>query len=133
MMYDQLFPMAQLNLALGWIWIIGGFCSGALLGMGFHKSDFLGGYASFRRRLLRLGHIAFFGTGILNLLFVGTVILLGWDGPSAFAAGIAFALGALAMPLCCGLVAWKTALKPLFALPVISLMTAGILTCMEIL
>ena len=51
----------QLNLVLGWLWIALGFASGAVLGLWFHKEQWLGGYASWMRRLYRLGHISFFG------------------------------------------------------------------------
>ena len=60
--------LVMVNLAFGWVWITMGFLSGALLGMGFHRETFMGGYDSWSRRMARLGHIAFFGLGILNLL-----------------------------------------------------------------
>jgi hypothetical protein len=49
-----------LNLVAGWTGFIGGAVSGALIGLFFHKENWLGGYSSFPRRLVRLGHIAFF-------------------------------------------------------------------------
>ena len=47
-----------LNWYAGWILILTAFLTGAGLGLSFHREDFWGGYASFRRRLVRLGHIA---------------------------------------------------------------------------
>ena len=44
-------------------------------GLGFHRDDCMGGYGSWRRRLTRLGHIAFFGTAMINLAFAFTVQL----------------------------------------------------------
>src|SRR5262249_59491418 len=61
-----------LNAAFGWLWITLGMASGAVIGLRFHRSDWLGGYESWPRRLVRLGHISFFGLGILNLLFALT-------------------------------------------------------------
>jgi hypothetical protein len=58
-----------INESFGWVWILIGFVSGFLLGLGFHRDDWMGGYGSFRRRLIRLGHISFVGLGILNILF----------------------------------------------------------------
>ena len=54
---------SNLNLFLGWLWILLGFVSGMALGMFFHRENWLGGYGSFKRRMYRLGHISFFGLG----------------------------------------------------------------------
>lgn len=58
--------IAMLNLQAGWIGFIGGAVTGSMLGLFFHGNDWLGGYASFRRRMFRLGHISFFGLGFIN-------------------------------------------------------------------
>lgn len=121
------------NFSLGWIWIVAGFVAGALLGMGFQKEDFLGGYTSFRRRLYRLAHIAFFGTGILNLLFFLTACVLGPGELRMAVAGWAFLVGALAMPFTCLLCGSFPKLKSVFALPVVALTTGGVLTCLEVI
>ena len=110
-----------LNAAFGWIWILASFLAGLLLGLRFREDDWLGGYGSFRRRLLRLGHVSLAGLGILNVLFA-----LGAErlhlGPAALAlASRAFIAGGLTMPLCCGLAAFRPRLQPLFAVPVVSL------------
>jgi hypothetical protein len=116
----------QLNLVLGWLWILLGFVSGALLGLRFHDERWLGGYASWRRRLYRLAHISFFGLGLLNLMFFLTV--RGATSVSFQIASLAFAIGALTMPLCCVLAAHKPDFKPVFALPVLSLSAGALLT-----
>ena len=36
----------------------------------------MGGYASLRRRMTRLGHISFFGLGIINVLFALSLIAI---------------------------------------------------------
>ena len=46
-----------LNFIAGWWLILAAFVSGAVIGLGFHREEFLGGYGSFRRRLLRLGQL----------------------------------------------------------------------------
>ena len=58
-----------LNFLAGWWLILAAFVTGAALGLGFHREDFLGGYGSFRRRLARLGHIALAALGGLNVLY----------------------------------------------------------------
>ena len=122
-----------MNEALGWIWIHLGVISGALLGLGFLKPDFLGGYGSPERRLIRLGHISFFGLGLLNLLFALSVL----DGPPVgwllTTASIGLAAGAATMPLACGLVAWRRGLYPVFAVPVLSLLVSTSLIAWEML
>ncbi len=120
----------MLNLAFGWIWITMGFLSGAALGLGFHKEQFMGGYGSWSRRLARLGHIAFFGTGFLNLLVAMTGIMIGDHYSTGMIWKIAawsFIVGAVAMPICCFIAArWKGA-KSIFAVPVLALTTGGVL------
>jgi len=55
--------IASVNLTAGWLGILAGVVSGCAIGLFFHRADWLGGYASFRRRMTRLGHISFFGLG----------------------------------------------------------------------
>ena len=70
--------------------------------MFFHGENWLGGYGSFKRRMYRLGHISFFfGLGVLNLLFCFTVQNFSLAGSLIHFASLAFITGALAMPLCC--------------------------------
>lgn len=114
-----------INEAFGWVWIVLGFLSGAVLGAGFLREDFLGGYASERRRLVRLGHISFFGLGVLNVLFaIGSPPRV-LEGALLSAASWALIVGGVLMPLCCAAVAWRRELKPVFAAPVVSLIAAG--------
>ncbi len=71
------------NEAFAWILILLGMVSGAVLGWRFQEEGFLGGYTSRRRRLLRLGHISFFGLGAINLFFAQSLTRECWspDGP----------------------------------------------------
>src|SRR5262245_23719460 len=71
-------PWHPLNWYAGWGLLLAAFATGALAGLGFHREDFLGGYGSFRRRLLRLGHIALAALGMLNLIYA----LSPWPAPS---------------------------------------------------
>ncbi|MCI0746399.1 MAG: hypothetical protein L0Y58_13435 [Verrucomicrobia subdivision 3 bacterium] len=119
---------AELNLILAWIWIALGFLSGALLGLRFDDEKWRGGYASWVRRLYRLGHISFFGLGVLNLMFFFTAPELGRSTPLFRAASLGFFIGALTMPPCCFIAAHRPAWKPLFALPVTSLVTGAFIT-----
>lgn len=118
--------MIALNAAFGWAWITLGFISGMLMGLRFYREDWLGGYDSWRRRLVRLGHIATVALGILNVLFALTaryVPLAAWELRTV---SIAFVIGGVTMPIVCGLAAWRQNLRQLFVVPVASLLTAGI-------
>jgi hypothetical protein len=117
--------MLPANLWLGWIWIAVGLTSGAVIGMYFHELDWLGGYATWRRRMVRLGHISFLGTGLLNLAFVFTFALSAGERPPQLAAWL-FAIGAVTMPLVCFLAAWRDGLRYLFPVPVASLIGASL-------
>ena len=101
--------------------MLGGAISGAVMGLRFHREDWLGGYASFRRRLLRLGHIAFFGLGFLNLLFAFSVRTLAIAPLFGQIAAAGFVLGAVTMPLTCFLAAWRESFRQLFPVPVASI------------
>lgn len=115
-----------LNLIFGWAWMLGGVVSGAVIGLFFHRDGWAGGYASFRRRMLRLGHIAFFGLGFLNLLYGLTLAVVPVAAPYAAIAAICLVVGAVTMPLCCFLTAWRKPIRHLFAVPVLTT-TLGIL------
>ena len=61
------------HLILGWSCIGAGLLMGACLGVAFLRDDFLGGYGSRRRRLVRLAHIALVALGAINILFAVTL------------------------------------------------------------
>ena len=113
-----------INEAFGWVWILAGIVSGLVLGLFFHRDDWLGGYGSFPRRLIRLGHISFLGLGILNILFALSLPRLHLEGPALTIASRALVAGGVTMPVCCGLMAWRRGLHLLFAVPVVSLLLA---------
>ena len=123
----------SLNLVAAWSGILLGFLTGMMLGMFFHREDWLGGYSSFRRRMYRLGHISLFGLGAVNLLFYLTAQTLPALSPAAQMASWTFLLGAVSMPLCCVVMAHFPKLHMLFAVPVLSLITGGIMTLLEVI
>ncbi len=124
--------VAQLNLTLAWIWIVLGTILGLILGSFFHREEFLGGYASFKRRLYRLAHVACFGLAILNLLFFFTARSLPTPTAWVAVASWSFVVGALSMPTCCISVAHQPRLRALFAIPVGSVLLGSILTLREV-
>ncbi|MBK5259257.1 MAG: hypothetical protein JJE51_06670 [Thermoanaerobaculia bacterium] len=110
--------LVQFNLLAGWTSMIAGAVSGAAIGLFFHNETWLGGYASLRRRMLRLGHISFFGLGIINVLFALTLTVMPVLPSLGRWASIGFAAALVMMPLCCFLTAWRPAFRVLFPIPV---------------
>lgn len=115
-----------MNEAFGWLWITCGFASGAVIGLFFRNPDWLGGYGHLRRRLVRLGHVSFFGLGFVNVLFAQSLPRATLTPADAIAASWAMIFGGVTMPVCCGLVAWRERLHPLFVAPVASLIYGGL-------
>ena len=116
---------ASLSLFVGWMATLAGILAGAVIGLGFHDEQWLGGYASFRRRLVRLGHISFFGLGFLNILFGLTARTFSLSGSWLPASSVLLTLGAISMPSVCFLSAWRKTFRHFFPLPV-SAVFAGV-------
>jgi hypothetical protein len=120
-------PSHILNWQVGWLLVLAAFATGAVLGLSFHREEFLGGYNSFRRRLIRLGHIALAALGLMNVIFS----LSPWPPPATWtgaAASLCFVVGGAAMPVACFLTAWREPFRHVFAVPVVALMLAVIFT-----
>lgn len=109
--------LTESMLQIAWIGMLAGVISGAVIGLYFHREDWMGGYQSFRRRLTRLGHISFFGLAFVNLGFAVTHHLIKIGDPWGGLAGIAFTVGAISMPTCCFLSAWRKPFRRLFSFP----------------
>jgi hypothetical protein len=106
----------SINLFSGWMGFLAGAVTGALMGLFFHRENWLGGYGSFPRRMIRLGHIACFGLGLINILFALTAATV----PAATSLSIASSLlvaGMITMPLTCFLTAWRKPFRHLFFIP----------------
>ncbi len=106
----------------GWIAMVAGATSGAAIGVFFHREEWMGGYASLRRRMIRLGHIAFFGLGIINVLFALSLIAFPISNVYARFASAGFAVSLVTMPACCFMTAWRTGFRYLFPIPVLAVL-----------
>src|SRR5437867_13429539 len=116
-----------INWFAGWGMILAGFLTGAALGMCFYREDFLGGYTSFRRRILRLGHIALAELGTINVAFS----LSPWPAAGtrlAFAASVLLLFGGITMPAVCFLAGWREQYRRLFPITVAALVAAVVVT-----
>ncbi len=119
-----MFVAHPLNWYAGWGLILSAFVTGAGIGLMFHREAFWGGYTSFRRRIVRLGHISLAALGMVNLLFAFSVSR---NDASARAASILLVVGAISMATTCFLSGWKSVFRHLFFIPVLSLVTAVVL------
>ncbi len=113
-----------IHLRFIWLLMLGGVISGACIGLFFHHSEWLGGYNSFPRRLLRLGHISFFGLAFVNGIFVLTLPWIPFPPLAAQIASTALICGSLLMPICCFLTAYNQRFRVLFPLPTIAVAIA---------
>lgn len=120
----------RLNIQAAWIAIMLGFIAGACSGLFFHKESWLGGYGSWRRRLLRLAHISFFGLAFINFAYVYSASFMNLPGTPLVS--VLFVVALFTMPLVCYLSAWKEKSRNLFFIPVGSVTTAAALVLVEL-
>ncbi len=111
------------NLYAAWIGVFLGCAYGAIQGLFFYRADWLGGYGSWPRRMLRLGHISFFGIALINFAFAFTLGVLGIEGGTGLSSGLLI-VGAATMPLVCFLSAFKPVCRHLFFVPALSVIAA---------
>lgn len=127
-------PIIASNLVVGWIGILLGVIAGAVAGLFFWREDWLGGYGSWRRRMTRLGHVSFFGLGLINIAFELSVSRLALPrGTGLAAASVCLCLGAATMPLVCYLAAWRQPFRHLFFVPVAAVVTGVAIVAIEVL
>jgi hypothetical protein len=117
----------MMNWYFGWGSILTAFLTGATIGLYFHREDFLGGYASFRRRILRLGHIALAALGMINILY-GLSSMASQPSFGAQVASVGFIVGGVTMPAVCFLSSWRVGFRHLFFIPVSALVIAAMQT-----
>ena len=116
--------MPIINLYAAWAGMLLGGMAGATLGLFFQNENWLGGYGSWSRRMLRLGHISFFGIGFINLAFALSADALSIE-KALIVPSTLFLIGAVGMPLVCYLSAVKDLFRFLFFIPALSVI-AGI-------
>jgi len=115
--------MERVNLYVAWVSMLLGTVVGALSGLFFHKQEWFGGYTSWQRRMLRLGHISFFGIAFINFAFVFTVAYLNIHAHLMLPSRLLI-IGTIAMPVVCFLSAYKGFFRHFFFIPVLSIIAA---------
>ena len=115
-----------MGVTIGWWLVAAGFSTGAVFGILAQREDWLGGYTSRTRRLVRLGHIALIALGALNVVWpITTTAVSGRISADTIASF--FIVGGLTMGPTCFLTAWKWQLRALFVIPSTSLILGAIL------
>ncbi|MDH3216373.1 MAG: hypothetical protein OEN01_08785 [Candidatus Krumholzibacteria bacterium] len=122
----------MLNVLVAWIGFLMGCVSGMVTGLFFHGENWLGGYASWPRRMIRLGHLAFWGLAFLNLAFALTARALGLTSGLNVASTLLI-VGAITMPLVCYLSAWRSHFRRVFFVPALSVTVAVVLFLLKII
>lgn len=92
------------NRIIGWGSLVMGAGTGLVMGLWSFDGpaptpSWLGEYGDTSRRLARLGHIAFFGLGILNLLLARELPLLALGARAKRTAALAMSFGNVFLPL----------------------------------
>ena len=123
---------ALTNLAVGWGSMAIGALTGLVLGLWSFGGpvsvpDLLGEYDTLPRRLMRLGHIAFFGLGILNILMAVHLGRLRSVDSHAKLALSAMNFGNIFLPLTLISAAFFEPLKYLMSLPATAVAVALII------
>jgi hypothetical protein len=121
----------SVSFTAAWIGICLGCMAGAVQGLFFHREDWLGGYNSWPRRTMRLGHISLVALGLINLVFALTATSLGIAGSLAWPARL-FLIGAITMPALCYLSAFWKAFRHLFFIPALSVIGGAAMTAWEV-
>lgn len=118
--------MEIINFHAAWIGIVLGFIAGAAIGLFFHDDRWAGGYSSWPRRMMRLGHISFFGIAFINLAYSLSIRVFQIPSATTYPSYL-FIIGAITMPLICFLSAYKKVFRHLLPIPVISLLIGAVI------
>jgi hypothetical protein len=121
------------NRRVGWISACVGIATGLTMGLWsfdgpFPVPEWLGGYEQTARRLARLGHIAFLGLAIFNLLLAETLPRLALPAGARRAAAWAMNFGNIFLPLTLFAAAAYRPLKYLMSVPALAVFLAFVLT-----
>lgn len=130
---QQRLPLGEWNRRVGWVSACVGIATGLIMGLWsfdgpFAVPEWLGGYDQTARRLARLGHIAFLGLAILNLLLAQTLSRLALGVAGRRTAAWAMNFGNIFLPLALFAAAAYRPLKYLMSAPALAVFLALALT-----
>lgn len=119
----------HLNRAIGFTSLLIGVATGMIIGLWSFGGplpvpDGIGDYGELPRRFLRLGHIAFFGLGLINLTIAGHCCRLNFDQTARQRTLMLINLGNIGLPPLLLLAAWQPVLLYLMPVPVLCVFAA---------
>jgi hypothetical protein len=120
------------NRVVGWVSLATGVLVGFVMGLWSFGGplpvpDRLGDYGDLSRRLARLGHVAFFGVGIINLLLARELPRLSLGRRARRAASVAMNVGNVFLPLTLLAAAFWHPIKYLMSVPATAVLVALVL------
>ena len=123
----------HLNRAIGFTSLLLGVASGMIIGLWSFGGplpvpDAIGDYGGLPRRFLRLGHIAFFGLGLINLAIAGHCGRLNFDQTAQRRTLTLINLGNVGLPPLLLAATWQPILLYLMPVPVLCVFAALALT-----
>jgi len=121
------------NRVIGWGSLSTGVLTGLILGLWSFDGPlstpaWLGEYGDTARRLARLGHIAFFGLGILNLFLARELLRLPLSARARRIAAVTMNFGNIGLPLTLFLAAAYPPAKYVLSIPASSVLVALVIT-----
>ena len=116
------------NEIFGWFLILAEVLMGSYMGIKFQREDWLGGYFSLPRRMVRLAHVALVALGMLNILFARSLESLKLSPTLETVASWTLMVAAFLMPASCICISLGSRRFEMFAAPILCLVTALILT-----
>ncbi len=125
----QLLARGDVNRAVGWTSLVLGAATGLVIGLWSFDGPaavpaWIGDYGATPRRLLRLGHIAFFGLGVINVLMARELPPLAVAGAVRRTAFHAMNFGNLVLPVTLVGAALQPALKWALPIPALAVFAA---------
>lgn len=120
----------MMSIAIGWCLISVGFLTGGVFGLLAQSENWLGGYGSRTRRLVRLGHIALIALGALNVVWPLTTTALEASSITPVITNC-FVVGGLTMGPVCFLTAMCWSCRVAFVIPSTALIVGALLACWE--
>lgn len=112
--------IGKINIRFGWIWLFIGILMAMWMGLHVFKSNWLGGYTSLPRRLLRLSHIAFMALSLTNILYGFSIDSVNLPIKVKKIGLYAMIIAAIFMPIICLLSAHNIFFQSFFFIPALS-------------
>lgn len=119
--------VSKINIIFGWCWLFLGIIGAMWLGLYAFTPDWLGGYISLSRRLLRLAHVAVMALSLTNILYGLCLDRTGLTLRLKRIGSFTMIITAIGMPFACLASIYKSSFEIFFSIPVISFCLAVII------